>query len=96
MELTVLGTAGTWPPAGGATCGFLVSHEGTNIWLDAGTGTFARLQEHIGIDDVAAIVVSHGHTDHFIDVIPRSMRATTDTWGRRGCRSIRRKGSSIP
>ena len=70
MELTVLGTAGTWPPAGGATCGFLVSHEGTNIWLDAGTGTFARLQEHIGIDDVAAIVVSHGHTDHFIDVIP--------------------------
>jgi ribonuclease BN (tRNA processing enzyme) len=70
MELTVLGTAGTWPPAGGATCGFLLSHEGTNVWLDAGTGTFARLQEHIAIDDIAAIVVSHGHTDHFIDVIP--------------------------
>ena len=70
MELTVLGSAGTWPGAGGATCGHLLSHEGTHIWLDAGTGTFARLQEFIGIDDIAAIVVTHGHTDHFIDVIP--------------------------
>jgi ribonuclease BN (tRNA processing enzyme) len=70
VELTVLGTAGTWPPAGGATCGFLLSHEGTNVWLDAGTGTFARLQERIGVDDVAALVVTHAHTDHFIDVVP--------------------------
>ena len=70
MELTVLGSAGTWPGAGGATCGHLLSYEGTHIWLDAGTGTFARLQEFIGIADIAAIVVTHGHTDHFIDVIP--------------------------
>lgn len=70
MELTVLGSAGTWPGPGGATCGHLLSHEGTHVWLDAGTGTFARLQEYIGIDDIAAIVVTHGHTDHFIDVLP--------------------------
>ncbi|MGH2629887.1 MAG: MBL fold metallo-hydrolase [Actinomycetota bacterium] len=70
MELTVLGSAGTWPGPGGATCGHLLSHGGTHVWLDAGTGTFARLQEHIGIDDIAAIVVTHGHTDHFIDVLP--------------------------
>ena len=70
MELTVLGMAGTWPPPGGATCGYLVTHEGTNIWLDAGSGTFARLQQHIGIDEIDAIVISHGHADHFIDVIP--------------------------
>lgn len=70
MELTVLGSAGTWPGPGGATCGHLLSHDGTHIWLDAGTGTFARLQEFIGVDDVAAIVITHGHTDHFIDVVP--------------------------
>lgn len=70
MELTVLGSAGTWPGPGGATCGHLLSHEGTHVWLDAGTGTFARLQEHVGIDEIAAIVVTHGHTDHFIDVLP--------------------------
>ena len=70
MELTVLGSSGTWPPAGGATCGYLVSHEGTHIWLDAGTGTFANLQRHVAIGDIAAIVITHGHPDHFVDVVP--------------------------
>jgi ribonuclease BN (tRNA processing enzyme) len=70
VELTVLGSAGTWPGPGGATCGHLLSHDGTHVWLDAGTGTFAKLQEFIGIDEMAAIVITHGHTDHFIDVVP--------------------------
>jgi ribonuclease BN (tRNA processing enzyme) len=70
MELTVLGAAGTWPPAGGASCGYLLSHDGVHVWLDAGTGTFAKLQEYVGVDEVAAIVVTHAHTDHFIDVVP--------------------------
>jgi len=70
VKLTVLGMSGTWPPAGGATCGYLLSHEDTNVWLDAGTGTFARLQEHIDVSQMDAIVISHGHPDHFVDVIP--------------------------
>jgi ribonuclease BN (tRNA processing enzyme) len=70
VELTVLGSSGTWPPAGGATCGYLVSHEGTHIWLDAGTGTFANLQRHVAIGDIAAIMITHGHPDHFMDVVP--------------------------
>jgi ribonuclease BN (tRNA processing enzyme) len=70
VELTVLGSSGTWPPAGGATCGYLLSHDGVHIWLDAGTGTFANLQQHIQINDIAAIVITHGHPDHFVDVVP--------------------------
>lgn len=70
MKLTVLGMSGTWPPAGGATCGYLLSHEGTQIWLDAGSGTFARLQEHIEVSALAAMVITHGHPDHFVDAIP--------------------------
>jgi ribonuclease BN (tRNA processing enzyme) len=70
VELTVLGSWGTWPPAGGATCGYLVSHEDTHIWLDAGTGTFANLQSALAIRDLSAIVISHGHSDHFVDVVP--------------------------
>jgi ribonuclease BN (tRNA processing enzyme) len=70
VELTVLGSSGTWPPGGGATCGYLVSHEGTVLWLDAGTGTFANLQLHMEVRDIAAIVITHGHPDHFVDVVP--------------------------
>jgi ribonuclease BN (tRNA processing enzyme) len=70
VELTVLGTSGTWPPAGGATCGYLVSHEGTHMWVDAGTGTFANLQEHISVSEMSAILITHGHPDHFVDMLP--------------------------
>jgi ribonuclease BN (tRNA processing enzyme) len=70
LKLTVLGSSGTWPPAGGATCGYLVSHDETHIWLDAGTGTFANLQSALPIQDLSAIVITHGHPDHFVDVVP--------------------------
>jgi ribonuclease BN (tRNA processing enzyme) len=70
VKLTVLGMSGTWPPPGGATCGYLLSHEGTHVWLDAGSGTFARLQEHIEVSSLDAIVITHGHPDHFVDAIP--------------------------
>ena len=70
MELIVLGAAGTWPPAGGANCGYLLRHEDTHVWMDAGTGTFANLQQYVGVAELDAIVVSHGHPDHFVDVIP--------------------------
>ena len=37
VELTVLGSSGTWPGPGRATCGYLLSHEGAHLWLDAGS-----------------------------------------------------------
>jgi ribonuclease BN (tRNA processing enzyme) len=70
VELTVLGSQGTWPGAGGENCGYLVTHDGFHLWLDAGTGTFARLQQVIPVDDVGAMVITHGHPDHFVDMIP--------------------------
>jgi ribonuclease BN (tRNA processing enzyme) len=68
MELTVLGTAGTWPGPGGATSGFLVQHDGFNLWVDAGTGTLSRLQHHISVSDIHAVLVTHAHPDHFVDL----------------------------
>ncbi|MEO8423778.1 MAG: MBL fold metallo-hydrolase [Actinomycetota bacterium] len=69
MELTVLGSSGTWPGPGRATCGYLVSHEGAHLWLDAGAGTFSRLQQWIRVDEMTAILISHGHPDHFSDML---------------------------
>ena len=70
MELTILGSSGTWPNAGVATSGYLVQHDGFNLYMDAGSGTMANLQEHLEIKDVDAIVISHEHPDHFVDLYP--------------------------
>ena len=69
MDLTVLGSSGTWPGPGRATCGYLLSHEGAHLWLDAGAGTFSRLQQWIRVDQMTGIVISHGHPDHFSDML---------------------------
>jgi ribonuclease BN (tRNA processing enzyme) len=70
VELTVLGASGTWPNPATATSGYLVQHDGFNLWMDAGTGTLANLQHHIAIPDLNAIVISHEHPDHFVDLYP--------------------------
>jgi ribonuclease BN (tRNA processing enzyme) len=68
VDLTILGSHGTWPGAGGATSGLLVREDGHNVWIDAGSGTLANLQRHIGLYDVDAIVISHSHPDHVSDL----------------------------
>ncbi|HSL12561.1 MAG TPA: MBL fold metallo-hydrolase [Actinomycetota bacterium] len=70
MEVTILGSQGTWPGPGGQTCGYLVSHDDFHLWVDAGTGTFARLQEHVALGDIGGMLITHGHPDHFVDMIP--------------------------
>jgi ribonuclease BN (tRNA processing enzyme) len=70
MRLTVLGSSGTWPNPDTATSGYLVQHDGFNLWMDAGTGTLANLQHHIQLADINAIVISHEHPDHFVDLYP--------------------------
>jgi len=69
VELTVLGCSGSYgAPAGGACSGYLVRTAGAVLWLDCGNGTLANLQRHAAIDDVTAIVVTHWHPDHCVDL----------------------------
>jgi ribonuclease BN (tRNA processing enzyme) len=70
VELTVLGSDGAYPRAGGACSGYLLRHEGFNLVLDLGPGAFSQLQRHVPHDDVDAIVVSHEHPDHCLDLYP--------------------------
>ena len=70
MDLTILGCGGTWPGKGGACSGYLVREDGFNLWIDLGTGTLANLQRTIDLLDVDAVIVSHAHPDHFVDLYP--------------------------
>jgi ribonuclease BN (tRNA processing enzyme) len=70
VELTVLGTCGSFgSPAGGGACsGYLVRAGTTAIWMDCGNGTFANLQRHLAVDDLSAVVITHEHADHCVDL----------------------------
>lgn len=70
MDLTVLGANGTYPTKGGACSGYLVRHDGYALWMDAGNGTLARLQEHVAIREVDSVFLSHAHPDHCADIYP--------------------------
>jgi ribonuclease BN (tRNA processing enzyme) len=68
LSLTVLGCSGSYPGPGSACSGYLVGDGTTLVWLDAGSGTLANLQRHVGFDAVDAVVLSHEHPDHWSDL----------------------------
>ena len=70
MRLTVLGSSGGYPAPGNPSSGFYLEHGDTRHWLDAGNGTFANLQRHVDFTKVTALVLSHVHPDHCVDVYP--------------------------
>jgi ribonuclease BN (tRNA processing enzyme) len=68
LTLTVLGCSGSYPGPAGAASGYLVRGAGATVWLDAGSGTLANLQRHVGLHDVDAVVLTHEHPDHMSDI----------------------------
>ena len=68
LSLTVLGCSGSYAGPGNACSGYLVRGGGTSVWLDAGAGTLANLQDHVDLLDLDAIVLSHEHPDHWTDL----------------------------
>jgi len=70
MRITVLGKSPAWQDSGGACSGYLIEAGGTRLLLDCGNGVFAKLREHCDYTDVDAVLLSHVHADHFIDLIP--------------------------
>jgi ribonuclease BN (tRNA processing enzyme) len=71
VRLIVLGAGPAYTDREGATgaC-YLVSEGDTHILLDLGQGSFTRVFAHVQPTALAAVVVSHLHPDHFIDLVP--------------------------
>jgi len=69
MELTVLGSSGSFNGPNGEACsGYLLRSGDTSIWMDCGNGTFGHLQQHVAAEDLTAVVLTHGHPDHCADI----------------------------
>ncbi|MDH3753083.1 MAG: MBL fold metallo-hydrolase [Acidimicrobiia bacterium] len=68
LSVTVLGCSGTYAAAGGACTGFFVADDATDVWLDAGPGTLGNLQLRVPLADLDAIVITHEHPDHWLEL----------------------------
>jgi ribonuclease BN (tRNA processing enzyme) len=67
-----LGKSPSWQDAGGACSGYLIQAGDSNVLLDCGNGVFGKLRERIDYVDLDAVILSHLHADHFLDLIPYS------------------------
>ena len=69
MRLTVLGRSPASPNPGEACAGYLVEGGGGRVLLDIGPGVVAQLLRHHHPDELDAVVVSHMHADHMLDLV---------------------------
>jgi ribonuclease BN (tRNA processing enzyme) len=72
VKLTIVGMSGSYPgPESAASC-YLVEqeHDGRvyRLLLDLGSGALGPLQRHVELDQVDAVLLSHLHADHCLDL----------------------------
>ncbi|MEU3646365.1 MBL fold metallo-hydrolase [Lentzea sp. NPDC034063] len=68
MLLTVLGCSGSIPGPGAAASGYLLEADGFTLALEFGNGVLSRFQEERSLFSMDALVLSHLHPDHCVDV----------------------------
>lgn len=71
MRLTVLGCSGSLPGPDSPASGYLVEADGSRIVVDLGNGTLGPLQRLVGMPalaDLEAVLLSHLHPDHCMDL----------------------------
>jgi ribonuclease BN (tRNA processing enzyme) len=68
LALTVLGCSGTLPGPDRMCSSYLVECDDFRLLLDCGNGSLSNLQRRCDLSAVDAIIISHLHPDHFIDL----------------------------
>jgi len=76
MRVTVLGKSPSWQDAGGACSGYLLEEGGVSVLIDCGNGVFSKLRQFVDYTEVDAVMLSHLHADHFLDLVPYSYALT--------------------
>jgi ribonuclease BN (tRNA processing enzyme) len=69
MKLTILGGSAAGPNPGQGCSGYLVQSGSTCVVLDLGPGTLPELRLHTDFRQLDAVVISHTHLDHMLDVL---------------------------
>ena len=70
MHLDVIGAGPAYTDRPGATgASYLLRDDDSSVLLDLGQGSFARLADTLDPAALDAVVISHLHPDHFIDLV---------------------------
>jgi ribonuclease BN (tRNA processing enzyme) len=69
FDLTVLGCSGSHTGPGRACSGYLLRADGAQLLVDCGNGSSANLQRVARPEDLDAILITHRHVDHCVDLI---------------------------
>jgi ribonuclease BN (tRNA processing enzyme) len=70
MRLTVVGCSGSVPGPGSSASCYLVEADGFHLVMDLGNGAWGQLQRYVKPQDVDAVLISHLHADHCLDLCP--------------------------
>jgi ribonuclease BN (tRNA processing enzyme) len=69
MRLTILGRSPASPNPGEACAGYLVEGGGARVLVDVGPGVVSQLVRRHHPDELDAVIVSHMHADHMLDLV---------------------------
>jgi ribonuclease BN (tRNA processing enzyme) len=69
MKLTIVGASGTFPGPHSGCSSYLLEQDGFRLLLDVGNGSTGALQAACGLLGPDAVIVSHLHGDHYLDLI---------------------------
>lgn len=76
MKFTVLGKSPAWQDAGGACSSYLVEQDGFELLIDCGNGSFAELKRRTDYSALGAVLITHIHGDHILDLVPLAYALT--------------------
>jgi ribonuclease BN (tRNA processing enzyme) len=75
LSVVVAGCDGSWTGPSGAGSGYVVVCGATRVLVDVGPGSFANLQRWLDPSLLDAVVLSHHHPDHWLDLHPLTTHA---------------------
>jgi ribonuclease BN (tRNA processing enzyme) len=70
VRLTVIGGSAACPNPGDASSSYLIEQGDFRLVLDTGPGSVPILRQYTKLRDVGAVMISHLHSDHTIDLVP--------------------------
>jgi ribonuclease BN (tRNA processing enzyme) len=71
IRLTILGKSPSWQDRDGACSGYQVEvDDGRRLLIDCGNGVFGKLRRHGDYERIDAVLLSHLHADHMLDLAP--------------------------